>query len=120
MRSARDWCPLLLISPIPLNNTKISTFTLVVNKAFQQVVKDKMIDLGFAFTFFLNNGKLKKIIKMYPGIGRRKIQETVYLKENYFINVITSYNKYTVSKWLFTKILQFIDANVYIHTCLLF
>lgn len=56
---------------------------------------------------------------MYPGIGRRKIQETVYIKENYFINVITSYNKYTVNKWLFTKILQFIYANVYIHTCLL-
>ena len=55
---------------------------------------------------------------MYPGIGRRKIQETVYIKENYFINVITSYNKYTVNKWLFTKILQFIYANVYIHTCL--
>lgn len=42
---------------------------------------------------------------MYPSIGRRKIQETVYIKENYFINVITSYNKYAVNKWLFTKIL---------------
>ena len=57
---------------------------------------------------------------MYPGIGRRKIQERVYIKENYFINVITSYDKYTVNKWLFTKMLQFICTNVCIHTYLLF
>ena len=57
---------------------------------------------------------------MYPGIRRRKIQERVYIKENYFINVITSYDKYTVNKWLFTKMLQFIYTNVCIHTYLLF
>lgn len=42
---------------------------------------------------------------MYVDIRRRKIQETVYIKENYILNLLTSYDKHTVNKWVFTKVL---------------
>lgn len=54
--------------------------------------------------FFLIVANWKKI-KMYAGIRRRKIQETVYIKENYILNLLTSYDKHTVNKWVFTKVL---------------
>lgn len=60
-----------------------------------------MTDLVFVFFLIVANWKK---IKMYAGI-RRKIQETVYIKENYILNLLTSYDKHTVNKWVFTKVL---------------
>lgn len=61
-----------------------------------------MTDLVFVFFLIVANWKK---IKMYVDIRRRKIQETVYIKENYILNLLTSYDKHTVNKWVFTKVL---------------
>lgn len=70
-----------------------------------------MTDLSFVIISVLNSGRLKKM-RMCAGSGTRKIQDTVYIKESYILNLLT----FTIHKQQINGCSPKTYKNACIHT----